>query len=149
MQNLRHFQYLMQYFRQFSIIITILLWFCNTYCNTFKILQYFESIAILLVILSYFVILFAILQSFAIFTMLLWSFGTYYTISSFDHKQLSKNSLSHKKSRSCRFSMYNIPEFIILIQKLVFRPNLISSTHSNCSTSQKILLPLVKKTSYR
>ena len=38
--------------------------------------------------------------------------------------------------------MYNIAEFIILPQKLVFLPNLLFSTHSNCSTPQKCLLLL-------
>ena len=40
-------QYLLQYFRDFTIHIAIFLSFCRTYCNTFETLQYFECIAIL------------------------------------------------------------------------------------------------------
>ena len=77
------------------------------------------------------------------------SFGTYSTISSSTHKQLSKQLLSYKNSQSCSFSMHNIREFIILPQKLIFRPNSLSRSHSNCSISPNILMPLAKKNLHR
>ena len=44
--------------------------------------------------------------------------------------------------------MYIIPEFIILPKKLFFRPNLLSGTRSNCSTSRNILIPIAPKKNF-
>ena len=54
------------------------------------------------------------------------SYGTYSTLFLSSTKQQSDNSLSDKRTKYCSSSMYRIPEFIIVPQKLFFHPNIFS-----------------------